>query len=39
MLQKPSPEEYFDAYLYAASWGTRELPFRLMDRLDKAGLP
>jgi hypothetical protein len=22
-------EEYFDAYLYAANWGTRELAFRL----------
>jgi len=21
-------EEYFDAYLYAANWGTRELAFR-----------
>jgi hypothetical protein len=26
-------EEYFDAYLYAANWGTRELAFRLPQAL------
>jgi hypothetical protein len=26
-------EEYFDAYLYAANWGTRELAFRLSRAL------
>jgi hypothetical protein len=26
-------EEYFDAYLYAANWGTRELAFRLPHAL------
>ena len=26
-------EEYFDAYLYAANWGTRELAFRLPQSL------
>ena len=30
-------EEYFDAYLYAANWGTRELAFRLPRTLLDAG--